>query len=97
MLNKQEEIISDLMGTSSRVIKKNIKFGIQVPQTVIGALILDENNGNNMWRNGIVKDINAVMIASKILDEGENPPPTYQEIICHMIFYIKMEYFRQKD
>ena len=36
------------------------------------------------------------MIAFKLLDEGENPPPTYQEIRFHMIFDTKMEYFRQK-
>ena len=37
------------------------------------------------------------MIAFKLLDEGENPPPTYQEIRCHIILDINMEYFRQKD
>ena len=36
------------------------------------------------------------MIAFKLLDDGEKPPPTYQEIRCHMIFDIKMEYFRRK-
>ena len=37
------------------------------------------------------------MVALKLLDEGENPPPTYKEIICHMIFDIKMEDFRRKN
>ena len=37
------------------------------------------------------------MIAFKLIDEGENPPPTYQEIRCHIIFYINMEDFRRKD
>ena len=78
------------------MIKKNIKFGIRVPQTVIEMLGLDKKNGNHMWRYGIAKEINAVMIAFKILDEGEKPPPTYQEIICHTIFDIKMEDLRQK-
>ena len=36
------------------------------------------------------------MIALKLLDEGDNPPPTYQEIRCHIIFDIKMEYLRLK-
>ena len=53
-------------------------------------------NGNNLCRDGIAKDINAVMIAFKLLDEGEKSPPTYQEIISHMIFDIKMEDFRRK-
>ena len=78
------------------MIKKNIKFGIRVPQTVIEELILNENNGNNMWRDGIAKEINAVFIEFKLLDEGEKIPPTYQDIRCHMIFDIKMEDFWRK-
>ena len=49
-----------------------------------------------MCRDGISKDINSDIIAFKLLDEGEKPPPTYQEIRCHMVFNIKIEYFRQK-
>ena len=59
MLNKIEAIISDLKGTESRVIKKNIKFGIRAPQTVIEALRLNKNNGNHLWRDVIAKEINA--------------------------------------
>ena len=69
MLKKLESIISYLKGTSSRVVKKNIKFGIRVPQTVNEALILDKNNGNHLFRGGISKDINAVMLALKLLDK----------------------------
>ena len=36
------------------------------------------------------------MIAFKIVDEGEKPPLTYQEIIFHTIVYIKMEDFLKK-
>ena len=97
VLKKQEAIISALNGTASRVIIKNIKFGIKVPQRVNEALRLDENNGNYLWIYGIEKEINSVTIAFKLLDEGKKPPPTYQAIIFHMIFDIKMEYFRQKD
>ena len=78
------------------MIKKNIKFGIREPQTVIEALIPDKNNGSRIWRDGIANEINAVMIELKLLDEGENLSPKYQEIRCHMIFDIKMEDFRQK-
>ena len=58
--------------------------------------ILDKNNGNYLWIYGISKEIYAVVIAFKLLDEGDNPPPTYMEIIFHMSFYIKMEDFCQK-
>ena len=37
------------------------------------------------------------MIVLKLLYEGDNTPPTYQEIICHIYFYIKMGYFWRKD
>ena len=57
---------------------------------------LDENNGNSLWRYGIAKDINSVMNTLKLLDEGENTPPTYQNIRFHMIFDINMEYFWPK-
>ena len=70
MLKNQEAIISALKGTASMVIKKNIKFGIQVPQTLIEALRPDKNNGNHLCRDGIANEINAVMIAFKILNEG---------------------------
>ena len=85
------------MSKASRLIKKNIKFCIRVPQTVIEALRLDKKNGNHLWRYGITKEINAAIISFILIDEGENPPPTYQEIRCHIIFYINMEDFRRKD
>ena len=97
MLNKHEAIISALKGTASRVIKKNTKFGIRVPQTVNGAMRLDKKNGNHLWIDRIAKEVKTVMIVLKLLDEGYNPPPTYQEIRCHIIFDIKMEYFQRKD
>jgi hypothetical protein len=37
-----------------------------------------------------------VRIAFKIINGEESIPPTYQEIRCHMIFDVKMEYFRRK-
>ena len=43
----------------------------------------------------MAKEINEVMIAFKIIDEGENIPPTYQEIRYHVIFDINMEYFQR--
>ena len=97
MLNKREEILSDIKGTASWLIKKNINFGIRVPQIVIETLRLDENNGNRLCIDGIAKEINEVMIAFKILDEWEISPPTYQDIRCHVVFDIKMEDFRRKD
>jgi hypothetical protein len=43
------------------------------------------------------KDMKNVRIAFKIINREESAPPTYQEIRCHMIFDVKMEYFRRKE
>jgi hypothetical protein len=42
------------------------------------------------------KEMKNFRISFKILNGEETPPPTYQEIRCHMIFYVKMEDFRRK-
>ena len=55
MLKKPESIITDLKGTKSLVIKKNIMFGIRVSKTVNEAMRLDKNNGNHLWRDGVIK------------------------------------------
>ena len=83
MLKKREPIISALKGTSSQLVKKNIKFGFRVPQKVNEAMRLNEKNGNNLWRYGIAKEIDTVIIEFKLLNEGENNPPTYKKIRCH--------------
>ena len=74
MLKKRESIILALKGTASRVVKKNIKIGIRVPQIVNEAMRLDEENGNHLWRDGITKEIDGFIIAFKLLDDGEKPP-----------------------
>ena len=44
VIKKLEVIISALKGTASQAVKKNIKFGIRVPQIVNEALRTDKNN-----------------------------------------------------
>jgi hypothetical protein len=39
------------------------------------------------------KGMKNVRISFKITSGGESVPPTYQEILCHMIFDVKMEDF----
>ena len=46
--------------------------------------------GRRRKRNG--KDINCV----QILGNNESPPPTFQEIHCHLVFDVKMEDFQRK-
>ncbi len=74
-------------------LKKNHKFGIEVPKTIKEALELDKRNGNTFWAGAIAKEKKNVHVAFKFLLDGQSAPSGYQKIPCHMIFDIKMEDF----
>ena len=67
-----------------------------MPKTVEEALALDKENGNDLWWKAIQKEMSAVKVAFKILDQDEKPPVGSQYMKCHMVFSIKMEDFSQK-
>ena len=51
--------------------KKQIKFGVKVPGSVEEALMLDKENGNTLWGEAINKELKNVLVAFKLLKEGE--------------------------
>jgi hypothetical protein len=58
---------------------------------------LDAINGNDLWEEAIRKEIKAVQVAFKLLDDSERAPPTHQQIRCHiMIFDMKFDTFQHK-
>ena len=95
MLCKRYCIISAVKHRNAKYLKHTHKFGIEVLKTVAEAIDLDENNGNTLWQDAIVKDMVNVRAKLKILAEGGKPPPRYQKFRCHMMFDIKMEDFRR--
>ena len=64
-----------------------------MPETFAQAIDLDEINCNTLWQDGIEKEMNAVCVAFKTLNEGDQPPPGYQYMQCHMLFEIKLDGF----
>jgi hypothetical protein len=38
-----------------------------------------------------------ILIVFKIMNDDEAVPLTFQEITCHIIFDVKVEYFRRKE
>ena len=68
----------------------------QGDQTVEEALTLDKENGNDLWWKEIQKEMSAVKVAFKILDDDERQPIGSQYMKCHMVFSIKMEDFPRK-
>jgi hypothetical protein len=85
-----------IKAVKQRYQKRNHKFGIQVPRNVKEAYELDKINRYTLWADAIKKEMDAVRVAFKILEADESPPPTYQQIGCHIIFDVKMEDFWRK-
>ena len=98
--------VRDVLRRRNRIIAKvkakywrtTHKFGIRVPKYVDEALPIDKENVNTLWYTAIQKEMNDVHVAFEAWEEvslddsrhGQNLVG-YQEIRCHMIFYIKMD------
>ena len=87
-------IISSVKQRQSQDKRKTHKWGIRVPASVKEALAMDATNKNTLWADAIAKEMKNVRVAFNILPDGEDPPPGYQFVRCHMIFDVKMEDFR---
>ena len=85
-----------MKGRQAKYLKKNFKFGIEVPRTVREAYELDKKNGNTLWADAIKKEMENVRVAFQIFEDGEQVPIGYQQVRCHMIFDIKQDDFRRK-
>jgi hypothetical protein len=96
VLKKRERIIKAVKCRQAKYLKKNFKFGIEVPWTVKEAYEFDRKNGNTLWADAIKKEMENVRVAFWIFEDGEVIPIGYQQVRCHMIFDIKQEDFRRK-
>ena len=66
---------------SGRAIK--YKFGVRIPRTIQEAYVLDKENGNNLWREAIQKEVNLlteIYPSFKTPDKPEDITPDYQFI-----------------
>jgi hypothetical protein len=92
-LKRRNRIIA---AVNSRYHKRTHKFGIEVPKTWDDCVRLDAENGNTLWQDAVRKEMSKVRVAFQVLDDDETPPPTFQEIRCHLVFDVKMENFQRK-
>ena len=74
VLKKRERIISLVKKRNARYLKRNQKFGIDLPNNVEEARILDEKNGDTLWADGIATAMANVKVAFQILDDGTRVP-----------------------
>jgi hypothetical protein len=91
-LRKRDRIVNQV---KHRMIKKELKFGIQVPRSVDEALKLDKENDNDLWQKAIDKELKNVLIAFQLLEEGESLPVGSKEIPYHIIFDVKFDLTRK--
>jgi hypothetical protein len=75
-----------------------------LPKSVEEALEIDRTTNTDLWRKAINKEMSHVKIAWKANDghtpqqvrEGKVPEFTgFQEIGCHIVFDIKMDFMRK--
>jgi hypothetical protein len=94
-LKKRNRIIA---AVSKRYHKREYKYGFRVPKTVEEAKEIDKECGNTLWMDSVEKEMAAVNVAFKFLDDDDVIPPGYTEVNgSHLIFNIKMEDFRRKS
>jgi hypothetical protein len=74
VLKKRDRIIS---AVNKRYHSRTHKFGFEIPKTVERALQINRELGNTLWRDAIAKEMSAVRVAFKILDDGQEPPVGY--------------------
>ena len=58
----------------ARYLKRNHKFGTELPNTMEQALALDIKNGNTLWADVISKEMENVRVAFEILSDGKSTP-----------------------
>jgi hypothetical protein len=93
-LKRRDAIIS---AVQKRYWKQSHKYGIRVPKSVQEAFEIDKENGDNCWAESIQKEMNNVRVAFRILEDGEDVPPGYQFMKCHLVFDVKFDGFRFKS
>jgi hypothetical protein len=79
----------------ARFVRKDFKFGIQVPNTIAEARRLDAESGDTYWEKLIKKEMQNVRVAFKVLDNKQNLPVGYLQIPCRLIFDVKLDFTRK--
>ena len=98
-LRKQNHIISKV---KKKYWRMTHKFGIKLLHSVEEALEIDRVTGTDLWRKALNKEMSKVKVAWNVKD-GVTPDDVrsgkvkdmigFQEIGCHIVFDIKMDFY----
>jgi len=66
-------------------------YGFQVPRNHIEAMELDRMNGNSMWRDAEVTELNQIDEHKSFIDKGVgfNPGSDFKKIRVHVVYAVK--------
>ena len=87
-----------------RYWRQTHKFGIRLLKTVAEALVIDKETGTDVWRKPLAKEVSKVKVVWTVADgvspeqarTGKEPSMIgYQELRCHVIFDVKMDFTRK--
>jgi hypothetical protein len=92
-LKKQDQII--ILVVQAWFVHKDVKFGIKVPNTIAEARQLDPENEDNYWEKSIEKEMKNVCVAFSILDDDKKLPVDYLQILCRLLFDVKLDFMRK--
>ena len=90
-IKQRDSMISKM----AKRVRKQMKFGIDIPATCEEAVAFDKKNGNTLWLDATMKEMNNVEITFKFLDDGTNLPIGFKKITCHLIFDVKFDLTRK--
>ena len=75
-----------------RAHKTKYKFGVEVPNNVRHALLLDALNGNHLWGEAIAKELKQIHDYQTFrVVPGDFDLTEYQCIPCHFVFDVKFD------
>ena len=99
VMRKRDIIVSSI---KSRVKRTTHKYGIEMPavgrtrdEVIQNAEELDRKNGNTFWMDSLRKEMGNLVVAFKILDDGQKAPPGWFKTSGHIIFDVKMDFTRK--
>lgn len=100
-LKKRNRIIAKM---SRKYWRTETKYGLEIPKTLKRALEIDQETGTDFWAKAIAKEMSRVKIAyepkpdaspNDIRSGADKTFIGYQEISCHLVWDIKMDFTRK--
>ena len=101
VLRKRERIINKV---KTKYWRTTHKYGVRLPKSVADAVRIDRENGNTFWQDSLNNEMSKAKVAYEHV-KGYEPGDVrkgkvdalkgYQEITCHIIFDVKMDFTRK--